>query len=58
MGLAEWKTNCLSMERRVILAKSVISALHDMQSVQIPRFICYEIEKNQKNFISRVMPLS
>ncbi|KAF7826277.1 ribonuclease H [Senna tora] len=49
--LAGWKRNCLSMAGRVTLAKAVISSIpyYAMQSSRIPKKVCEEIEKKQRN---------
>lgn len=51
--LAGWKTNCLSMAGKVILAKFVLSAipLYPMQVAKVPVSVCNGIEKIQKKFI-------
>lgn len=51
--LSGWKANCLSMARRITLAKSVISSIpyYSMQSTHIPRSVYADIEKLQRNFI-------
>ncbi|MDV3201046.1 MAG: reverse transcriptase domain-containing protein [Sweet potato little leaf phytoplasma] len=51
--LVGWKTNCLSMAGRILLAKTVMGpvANHIMQHSTIPKGICDEIEKLERNFI-------
>lgn len=43
--LSAWKANCLSMARRITLAKSVLSTipLFPMQVARVPTSICMEI---------------
>ncbi|KAK4284609.1 hypothetical protein QN277_001415 [Acacia crassicarpa] len=51
--LANWKANSLSFAGRVTLAKSVLSSipLYPMQVAAIPKSICHEVERIQRNFI-------
>ncbi|KAL4292566.1 hypothetical protein AHAS_Ahas18G0040900 [Arachis hypogaea] len=51
--LKGWKGKCLSLAGRLTLAQSVLSpALNfNMQHERIPRGICQEVEKIQRNFI-------
>ncbi|KAK4274538.1 hypothetical protein QN277_017742 [Acacia crassicarpa] len=51
--LSTWKANCLSMAGRIMLAKSVVSSipLYPMHVAMLPKSVCYEIERLQRNFI-------
>ncbi|KAF7838223.1 ribonuclease H [Senna tora] len=51
--LSGWKRNCLSLAGRTTLARSVISSMpyFAMQSTKIPKSICFDIEKHQRQFI-------
>ncbi|XLU93619.1 hypothetical protein S245_007971 [Arachis hypogaea] len=48
-----WKAHCLSFVGRITLAKSVISAAinYKMMHEKVPKGICYEVEKMQKQLI-------
>ncbi|KAK4262419.1 hypothetical protein QN277_027981 [Acacia crassicarpa] len=51
--LSAWKVNCLSTAGRITIAKSVLSSipLYPMQVARIPRSICLQVERLQRNFI-------
>lgn len=51
--LCEWKKQCLSLAGRITLAGSVLGSLasFNMQHEKIPKSICYDIEKAQRQFI-------
>lgn len=47
VALAGWKIHMLSFSGRVVFAKSVLNVLpnHVMQSIYLPRAICYQFDK-------------
>ncbi|RYR24105.1 hypothetical protein Ahy_B02g057597 isoform A [Arachis hypogaea] len=51
--LKGWKSKCLSIAGRITLAQSVISPSvnFDMQHGKVPKAVCNEIEKLQRNFV-------
>lgn len=48
-----WKANCLSLEARVTLIKAIKSAIpsYVMQTSTIPKGICDQIDKHQRQFL-------
>lgn len=51
--LTSWKTKYLSIAGRITLAKSTLSTLanYSMQTAEIPRTICDELDKKTRHFI-------
>ncbi|KAK7245383.1 hypothetical protein RIF29_40223 [Crotalaria pallida] len=51
--LAGWKSSCLSLAGRTILAKSVLGSLanHNMQHSNLPISVCREFERAQRDFV-------
>ena len=51
--LAGWKTKFLSFAGRAVLVKAVMSAVpnHVMQGVNLPRHLCYKLDKINRDFL-------